>query len=169
MKLSQADLDFLLFQLNLPGNNPLNAPLGTITDPTGIRDVQGIGNNLLNPTWGAADQQFVRATPIYWAQAEGSFDAVTRARVETPISYATRDINIYDSKPRTISNLIANQDDASLSAIGYAPNELKLIVMDNPDLSPTGRLSPLTGNVNPLPYSGLFTIFEMNDVCEAFQ
>lgn len=35
MQLNQTDIDFLLAQLTLPGNNPLNAPLGTMADPTG--------------------------------------------------------------------------------------------------------------------------------------
>ena len=62
MQLNQTDIDFLFAQLTLPGNDPRNAPLGTVLDPTGIRDVNGIGNNVLNPTWGAVDQPFVRLT-----------------------------------------------------------------------------------------------------------
>jgi Ca2+-binding RTX toxin-like protein len=62
MLLKQSDIDFIFAQLTLPGNDPRNAPLGTVLDPTGIRDVQGIGNNIANPTWGAADQPFERLT-----------------------------------------------------------------------------------------------------------
>ena len=43
--------------MRLPGNRPL-LPI----DPTGIRDVLGAGNNINNPNWGAADQQFTRDT-----------------------------------------------------------------------------------------------------------
>ena len=40
MKLIQKDLDFIWGQLTLPGNLPIS-PI----DSTGIRDVQGVGNN----------------------------------------------------------------------------------------------------------------------------
>jgi hypothetical protein len=57
LSLAPQDLSFLLAQLRLPDNRPLQ-PL----EPTGLRDVQGLANNLANPTWGAADQPFVRET-----------------------------------------------------------------------------------------------------------
>ena len=57
LNLTNQDIIFLLTQLRLPGNLPL-LPI----DPTGIRDVRGIGNNLNNPTWGAAQQPFTRDT-----------------------------------------------------------------------------------------------------------
>lgn len=64
--LSLTDIDFIRLQLDLPGNNPLNAPLGTILDPFGIRDTRGIGNNVQNPLFGTADQLFPRLTaPSY--------------------------------------------------------------------------------------------------------
>jgi Ca2+-binding RTX toxin-like protein len=52
-----SDIQFLLSQLRLPGNTPL-LPI----DATGIRDTQGVGNNINNPTWGNADQLFTRDT-----------------------------------------------------------------------------------------------------------
>jgi hypothetical protein len=71
--LSIADFDFLRAQLDLLQNNPLNAPLGTILDPTGIRDTQGVGNNVQNPFFGAADQLFPRLTTPNYNMAEGTF------------------------------------------------------------------------------------------------
>ncbi|WP_439114161.1 peroxidase family protein [Hydrogenophaga sp.] len=78
MKLIQSDLDFIFAQLTLPGNDPRNAPLGTVLDPTGIRDVQGIGNNIANPTWGAADQPFERLT--------GSVELPTSTPTTSPLT-----------------------------------------------------------------------------------
>ncbi len=62
VQLNQVDIDFILAQLTLPGNDPRNAVPPSILGSFGIRDVQGIGNNVLNPTWGAVDQLFPRLT-----------------------------------------------------------------------------------------------------------
>ena len=64
MLLNQTDIDFIFAQLTLPGNDPRNAPLGTVLDPTGIRDVGGVGNNVGNPLSGAVDQAFERLTNV---------------------------------------------------------------------------------------------------------
>jgi len=172
MLLNAADLDFIYFQLTLPGNDPRRAPLGTQLDPWGIRDVQGIGNNLLNPVWGAADQLFPRLVASSWSQAQGSYTVGPFGFVQnlTPISYATRalfdgvagrwnPVNLIDATPRQISNLVANQSPEALSAIGYlTPGEQALAVLDDPSATPGGRLSPLTGTMNPLPYSSYLTM-----------
>ena len=161
--LNQTDLDFILLQLQLPGNDPMLAVGGgNILDPTGIRDVQGIGNNVLNPTWGAADQLFPRLTTASYSMAQGSFTADQSGFhfSMTPVSYAVRGVNLVDASPRIISNLVANQSDAALTAIGYTTaGQRALAVLDDPTTSPGGRLSPLTGNMNPLPYSSYFTLF----------
>lgn len=141
MKLLQTDIDFILAQLTLPGNNPLNAPggLGTILDSTGIRNTQGVGNNVLNPTWGSADQPF----PNLVKQVFGTD--------QNGVSYSTTDtignrgVVLTDSRPRVISNLVANQDGLSTLTVQDAPTN--------------DRLSPVTGNVNPLPYSSFMTLF----------
>jgi Ca2+-binding RTX toxin-like protein len=162
-KLTQTDLDFIWEQLRLPGNNPLNGVNGTIVDSTGIRDVKGVGNNVMNPLFGAADQLFVRETTAQWRDADGTFTfgqqglSITNA----PTSYATRDVNLIDRSARTISNLVAAQDADSLAAIGYlTPGEQKLAVLDDPSATPGGRISPITGtSVNALPYSSFMTLF----------
>jgi len=149
MKLTQADLDFILLQLNLPGNDPRNGavPFGTILDPTGIRDVQGIGNNVLHPTWGAADQLFPRLTNPAWLNAQGTFTMGQRGveiTLNPAVSYQTRDINLVDSSPRIISNFVANQSPEALSAIGYVtPGEQAHAIIDDPDATPNGRLRHL--------------------------
>ena len=203
INLTQFDITFLLAQLRLPGNQP---PLPI--DPTGIRDVSGVGNNINNPTWGTADQLFTRATynaftfqrtlaqavaeqtatgavnlPL-WTQVIngvvsrgwGDLGAVNWSRATSAtsigagfslvptgstvrgnsavlttansIDYSVRNTTIYDARPRTISNLVNNQR-------GLAP----LQVLDNPSLTPGGRLNPLTGFVNPLPNNSFFGFF----------
>ena len=148
IKLNNSDLTFLLSQLRLPGNIPL-----TPLDPQGIRDTSGIGNNIANPTWGAADQAFARLTVANYGSAQGTasptspttFDFLPSTNPAT-VSYSVRTPGsvIYDSTPRTISNLIVNQPNDSFSTL------------DNPLSSPMGRLNPLTGLVNPLPSSAFF-------------
>ncbi len=161
MLLNQTDIDFILAQLKLPGNDPRNAAsgLGTVLDPSGIRDVGGVGNNVGNPGWGAVDQAFARLTTAGWTNAQGTLSNTFQPNFN-PTSYQTRDVNLWDSTPRTISNLVANQSSAALAAIGYVtPEEQRLAVLDDPMTTPGGRVSPLTGNMNPLPYSGFMTLF----------
>nr|WP_292931714.1 peroxidase family protein [Novosphingobium sp. PASSN1] len=137
-------------QLNLPGNVPL-----TPVDNTGIRDVQGVGNNVFNPTWGSADQLFPRLTLASYVDAMGTFSfaqngsiIITPATIDAPVSYATRGINLVDAAPRIISNLVSSQS-------GLTP----LQIQDNP-FNPNGaRVSPVTGSINPLPASGFMTLF----------
>ncbi|MEB3265959.1 MAG: peroxidase family protein, partial [Cyanobacteriota bacterium] len=211
------DLQFLLAQLRLPGNSPFNvlpAGTGTALDPFGLRTTQGVGNNIFNPTWGAADQLFTRVTynafsfnrtlqeavdlaalggspriPLWvslnaqgqalrggytdaagvaqaWGNGglvnwsyrvgrtvvngapdlQGGINPVYSATAQT-IDYAVRGTTITDYRPRVISNLVADQT-------GVDPQR----ITDNPRLNGNIRLSPLTGTVNPLPYSGFFTL-----------
>ena len=58
------------------------------------------------------------------------------------VDYSVRGTTVIDATPRLISNLISNQADQSL-----------LQVQDDPFSTPGGRLNPLTGVTNPLPYS----------------
>ena len=53
------DYNFLSSQLTIAaqGNTP-----ALITDPTGIRDLRGVGNNIFNPSYGTADTLFGRFT-----------------------------------------------------------------------------------------------------------
>jgi len=159
LRISQADIDFIRAQLLLPGNDPRNLPGGTVLDPFGIRDVRGVGNNILNPTWGAVDQLFSRVTVDSTPpDAQGSFTFGQQGPVIswTPVSYAQRGLNLVDTTPRTISNLVANQDGGTI----FQPTALAEVqVQDDPTTTPGGRVSPLTGADNPLPYSGFMTLF----------
>jgi len=187
MQLNQTDIDFLFAQLTLPGNDPRNAPLGTVNDPTGIRDVAGVGNNVLNPTWGNTSLAFPRVTgnasvpgdvpnlvPAPAPAIDPNASTPNFANGFTPsnltppgsitprtgISYPAGNGNITDADARVVSNLIANQDADALAALGYTTTgQQKLAVLDDPSLTPGGRLNPFTGNVNPLPYSTFTTMF----------
>ena len=140
------DIDFIKGNVQLPGNIPPN-PLSN----AGIRDTQGVGNNLFNPTWGAADQLFARVTPAQYSNAQGTFTMGPQGQLNTtmtPTSYSVRGINLVDAEPRIISNLVSDQSGVS-----------KLDAQDNPSNPNGARVSPLTGTVNPLPYSGFTTLF----------
>lgn len=185
MKLTPVDIQFLFDQVTLPGNDPRNGPFGAVPGaellPLGIRDVQGVGNNPYAPNYGNADQLFPRATtaryinatgtvtpnasgtiPAQFARGIGGIDSATKtlANDGVAVSYAKRDVDLVDNSPRVISNLVANQDAEALAAIGYVtPEEQRLVVLDNPYDTLGGRLNPLTGNINPLPYSGFTALF----------
>lgn len=69
-----------------------------------IRDSAGFDNNVANPTWGAADQPFIRLTDPYYV------DGAQQAR--------TTELN-----PRQISNIVANQDNDGDGVEESIPNE----------------------------------------------
>ncbi len=145
--LSTVDIDFLKGNVQLPGNIPPN-PLSN----AGIRDTQGVGNNLFNPNWGAADQLFQRLVPAQYTNAEGKFTMTPQGGFGTitmqPTSYGIRGINLIDTQPRIISNLVSDQSDVS-----------KLDAQDNPNNPNGARVSPVTGTINPLPFSGFMSLF----------
>ncbi len=154
MKLSLNDLDFWWNQIKLANNQPVFP-----TDPTGLRDVSGVGNNFFNPTWGSTNQIFPRLTTSVWRNAQGVLNAQFLP-VMTPTSYFVRGVNLVDSEPRNISNWVANSNPAALAALGYTtPGQQKLAVQDDPSTTPNGRVSPLTGPDNPLSASSFMGFF----------
>jgi len=156
MKLSRVDIQFIRNQLDL-WNNPLTDPTGTILSNSGIRNVSGYGNNIMNPTWGSADTLFPRITynkfDNGYTPQTGGFKLNLGTGVVSydngyQLDYSTRGTTLYDAQPRIISNLISNQNGLT-----------NLQVQDDPSSTPDGRLSPLTGNTNPLAYSSYMTLF----------
>lgn len=170
------DIRFLLSRVRgewLPEELGGLAPLG----PTGIRDVQGVGNQGNDPLqpnywWGAADTPFIRTTfnrlttptkkndiiSSPFANSErGPANTVTIGDTVnvSPAGTVSATGRIADAlNPRNLSNLIVD----SSNPIGYSsisptdPNyaaKVQLQLQDNP----TGRVSPVSGAVNPLPYS----------------
>ncbi len=77
--------------------NGLPVAQGDDEVPTGVRDLEGTGNNLANPDFGSADQPFIRLTDAHY----GAPDANGNMSVN-PI-FAGLD-------PRTISNVLGTQD-----------------------------------------------------------
>ncbi len=87
------------------GQQPNNGDDGL---PTGVRELSGHGNNIANPTWGSADQPFIRITDPHY----GAPDANGNLAVN-PV-FAGLD-------PRTISNVLGAQE-AGLPLAGNNAN-----------------------------------------------
>ncbi|WP_431305315.1 peroxidase family protein [Sediminicoccus sp. BL-A-41-H5] len=172
--LSLADIRFLLARSRgewLPEELNGLAPLG----PTGIRDVQGVGNNTLDAAapgfwFGAADTLFTRDTFNRLVEPSTKNDIISAPFANSPRG-ATSVVTIGDTtnvggkiadalNPRNISNLIAD----SSAPVGFQsldpadPNyalKLELSLQDNP----VGRISPVSGAINPLAYSNWMSQF----------
>src|SRR5438132_1648427 len=108
---NRLDLDFILTQIRMAeaGQPPINQHLSF-----GLRQVDGQNNSVVvgQGTFGAADQTFPRVTdPVFQTadtQPAGFFGPGSPAGA-TPTSYAQTSGFVFDSDPRTISNLIVDQ------------------------------------------------------------
>jgi Ca2+-binding RTX toxin-like protein len=166
--LNLQDLRFLLSRVRgetLPEELGGLAPLG----PTGIRDVQGVGNNTLNelsPNWwfGAADTLFPRETFNRLLAPTKKNDVISAPFANSErgpsVTVTIGDTATIGGKfmdalnPRNISNLISD----SSAPVGFQslnpadPNYAAKHLLQLQD-NPTGRISPVSGAVNPLVYS----------------
>ena len=156
-----------------------------LSDPTlphGLRQVSGRGNNLLVndvPTTpmqpavagdlGAADRPFPRFGPANWRATEaGTMLGVPAA----PTTYQNRAASVQDAQPRTISNLVADQNPTTNAAADAAAGGAALDVavpaqtpgLNNP--GPTAQIlnvppggQPGVGQPVAAPTSGMFTLF----------
>src|SRR5262245_48704481 len=123
------DLDFILEQIKIAEANAAGTPLIDLVPnwelPFGLRTISGVDNNLLpaSDQFGAADNVFPRLTdPIFRTadvQPADSFAPGTPAGT-TPTSYAQTSGFVFDSQPRTISNLIVDQTAANPAAYATA-------------------------------------------------
>ena len=120
----KSDLEFILAQIKISeahaGGQPLFGPGGLIpsyNNSLGLRTVDGTYNNLLNPTWGAADQQFTELLPPEFR----------------PGYNPSNDPNsvVIDSSIRTISNLIVDQTLANPAAILTALQQAGIVAPAN--------------------------------------
>src|SRR5499433_4214576 len=115
---NSSDLLFILDQINIAEANAAGTPmidlLANVTLPFGLRTVDGSDNNLV-PTqseFGAADNTFPRlGDPTFQAADPVTFDpdGPGGQAVGDPTSYAQTSGFVFDSAPRTISNLIVDQ------------------------------------------------------------
>ena len=172
--LSLQDIRFLLSRSRgewLPEEQGGLVPLG----PTGVRNVQGVGNNTENvnsPNWwfGAADTLFPRLTFNRLIEPGVKNDVISapfanakRGPLEKIVIGDTATVGgkLVDAlNPRNISNLIADSSNPAgfQSLDPNDPNyqaKLELKLMDDP----TGRVSPVSGAVNPLAYSNWMSQF----------
>ncbi|WP_258064393.1 peroxidase family protein [Arthrobacter sp. ZGTC131] len=132
--MTPSDLSFILKQIKIAeahvanttsATGPCGALLGTgpnqLASPLlsyGLRTVDGSCNNLQagQENFGAADQTFPRLGSKSFRDAEqGSVFGPP-----TPTSYAQKSGNVFDSQPRTISNLIVDQTSTNPAAVQAA-------------------------------------------------
>lgn len=175
---SRADLDFLLQQIlisesdsteQLDGTfNALPGLVGSPLLPNGIRYVDGSYNNLLpgQSSFGAADQVFPRLLPSSFRVGEAvPVGLGTPNQPEgSATGYSQTKGWVFDSQPRTISNLIVDQtagNPAAIAAAGQTPGS-KLVHgtrMDGTDFQ-TYFIPNVTPNAGvDAPFNSWFTLF----------
>ncbi|MEQ1816954.1 MAG: peroxidase family protein [Nitrosomonas sp.] len=167
---SRTDLDFLFQQILIAEGDSAAQQGGTFDElpnlvsspllPEGLRNVNGSYNNLFpgQSLYGAADQLFPRLlTPNFLPAGPATFD-VGPLIIGDPTSYLQTSGFVFDSKPRTVSNLIVDQTDNNPAAVAAAA-------------ATTGSVSDVDGkgtffipNATPdvglsAPYNSWFTLF----------
>jgi Ca2+-binding RTX toxin-like protein len=110
---NKGDLQFILTQIRMAENGqpPVNPHLAF-----GLRQVDGQHNNAVpgQETTGAADQLFPRiGTPVFLAAQPNLFS-------NQPTAYTQTGGLVFDSEPRTISNLISDQSANNPAAVQAA-------------------------------------------------
>jgi len=158
-----ADLEFILEQIRrseahanggeLLGTGPNQIPSPLL--PYGLRTVNGRFNNLIpgQEDFGAADRIFPRlVAPLFRPGEPGDIDGPGGAPPSSQ-GYASTSGFVFDSQPRTISNLIVDQGTSNPSAVaaaGEAPEEERgsLVI---PNVAPDVGLSA--------PFNSWFTLF----------
>jgi hypothetical protein len=114
----RSDLEFILEQIIQAEQN---LPLPNVQVPFGLRTLDGSGNNLVQAQgdFGAADNIFPRMLPASFDPAQpavGGFGVPAG----TPSSYTQTSGLVFDSEPRTISNLIVDQTANNPAAVAAA-------------------------------------------------
>ncbi|WP_207286716.1 peroxidase family protein [Pseudomonas sp. FW300-N2A2] len=132
LNMVRSDLNFILDQIKIAeaeadGQNILSL-IPNIRAPLGLRAVDGSNNNLMNlnginnTEFGAADNTFPRLTDPVFNPAEGApagfFGPGSPAIPGS--SYQQTSGNVFDSQPRTISNLIVDQTSNNPAAYATA-------------------------------------------------
>ena len=117
---NKIDLEFILAQIRLAeSGQPSNPQLSF-----GLRTLDGSNNSLIRgtTTLGAADLAFPRVTAPVFAGAEAIPAGTFGPGQTTPIptSYAKSSGYVFDSQPRTISNLISDQSFSNAAAVQAA-------------------------------------------------
>ena len=182
--LIEDDLEHILKQIQIAeahaagGNLLCSEPTDTsgkcVPDPAlpyGLRTVDGSYNNLLHPTWGAADQNFPRLLAPLWRQADAEQPAPPFISANDPADMADCDEgvtcygqehgNVYDSEPRVISNLIVDQTTNNPAAVNAANNTPGGVVEEASNEGPGNVYVPNTAPDEALsaPFNAWFTFF----------
>jgi len=166
MKLVKHDLQFILDQIlladaNIAGGNLLDL-VGSTLLPYGLRTVDGTYNNLTPglENYAAAD----RPMPIRLTQTFGAAEAVSidldgpsgPMQIGDPTSYTQTSGYVFDSQPRMISNLIADQTSSNAAAVAVHGNVTPGVVSSDGSLF-IGDVA--TDEGLSAPYNSFFTIF----------
>jgi len=166
MKLVKHDLQFILDQIlladaNIAGGNLLDL-VGSTLLPYGLRTVDGTYNNLTPglENYAAAD----RPMPIRLTQTFGAAEAVSidldgpsgPMQIGVPTSYTQTSGYVFDSQPRMISNLIADQTSSNAAAVAVHGNVTPGVVSSEGSLF-IGDVA--TDEGLSAPYNSFFTIF----------
>ncbi|OYU01216.1 MAG: hypothetical protein CFE36_12075 [Sphingomonadaceae bacterium PASS1] len=137
LKLNINDLVHIMKQIKIAENHTatgqlvdhMGNPLNNLV-PAGLRTVTGEYNNLVNLNAGASDQLMPRLSNPTWNAAEAN------PRTGASTSYQQLSGSVYDSQPRIISNLIADQSltnpvavIAALAAVGITSGPLYSSIM----------------------------------------
>ena len=175
---NRGDLDFILQQIQIAEANAAGVPLPTLIPdpllPWGLRTVDGRDNNIVpgREAFGSADQIMPRLTTPVFNQAEATTFNVG-VPVGTPTSYAQTSGPVFDSQPRTISNLISDQTHSNPAAIAaWFQNPLAQTAYQDahggasppPGYVPTNADLQIIQNIAPdfgltVPFNSLFTYF----------
>ena len=159
-----ADLAYILKQIKIAEHHAATQTpdnlCGTLVGPDpvyqqpnalvsfGLRTVDGSCNNLIagKEKTGASDQTFPRLTSPDFRQAEAP---PTGFGPPAPTSYAQTSGNVFDSEPRTISNLIVDQtstNPAAVAVAGFPPR-----TQGNPGVKPCTTEPTTPGGNDGLP------------------
>ncbi|MFN3452640.1 MAG: peroxidase family protein, partial [Sphingorhabdus sp.] len=146
LKLNINDLVHILKQIKIAEHHTatgelvdhMGNPLTALT-PSGLRTVNGEFNNLVNTGAGTADQLMPRLSSTNFNPAEAN------PRTGAPTSYEQLSGSVYDSQPRVISNLIADQSltnpvavIAALNGVGITSGALYDSIMGLADAARVG-------------------------------
>ncbi|WP_207266255.1 peroxidase family protein [Pseudomonas sp. GW101-3H06] len=128
----RSDLNFILNQIKIAeadaAGQDILSLIPNIRAPLGLRTVDGSNNNLLNlngnnhTEYGAADNTFPRVSDPVFNPAEGvaaDFFGIGSPAIPGS-SYAQNSGAVFDSQPRTISNLIVDQTSNNPAAYATA-------------------------------------------------
>ncbi len=167
VRMDQGDLGFLLEQIQMAEAHAAGVPMSSLLVsellPFGLRTVNGSYNNVLpgQELFGTADRRFPRmAPPLLIAGEPATFDPDGPGPLQAgdPSSYTQTSGLVFDSRPRTISNLIVDQTTNNpVTAVvaernpGTVPNVDGAGTFFFPNVAPDVGLSA--------PYNSWFTLF----------